>query len=120
MMLELNDYSITEVAYSGTETQVLRATHQPSGARAVVKLPAAGVTSARVLGRLFHEYEVLLKLADVPGVARLRALEQRGGLTALVLDDPGFRSLDRVLSEQGRLPVKAAVRIALELSRALE
>ncbi|WP_437808760.1 AAA family ATPase [Sorangium sp. So ce1078] len=120
MSLELNEYSLAEVVYAGAETQVIRAIHRPSGARVAIKLPVAEMPSARLVGRLIHEHEVLVKLADVPGVARAQALFQRRGVTALVLEDPGFRSLDRILAERGRLPVEAAVRVALKLARVLE
>jgi signal transduction histidine kinase/ActR/RegA family two-component response regulator/tRNA A-37 threonylcarbamoyl transferase component Bud32 len=119
MMPELSDYSLAEVIYAGAETQVIRAVHGPSGARVAVKLPAAELPSARLVGRLIHEHEVLQKLAAVPGVARARALEQRGGVTALVLEDPGFRSLDRVLDERGSLPLDAGLRLALALAQVL-
>jgi hypothetical protein len=104
-MLDLIDYAPEEVLYTGPQTQVIRALHRPSGARAVVKQPVAAAPSARVVGRLIHEHDMLVKLAPVAQVAKVRALEQRGGVTALVLEDPGLRSLDRVLAEQGRLPV---------------
>jgi len=119
-MPDLNHYALNEVIHAGTETQVIRAIHQPSGRRVAVKMPVSDTPSVRVVGRLLHEYEVLSKLATVSGVARVHALERHRGLAALVLEDPGFRSLDRVLQEQGRLPAKMAVRIALSVSRVLE
>src|SRR5690242_16080236 len=103
-MPELNDYSLGEVVRVGAETQVVRAIHRSSGARVVVKVPVAEVPSTRVIGRLIHEHGMLVKLAAVPGVAPVRALEQRSSLTALVLEDQGLRSLEEVLVERGRLP----------------
>src|SRR5512139_1263878 len=110
-MLALNDYSLGEVVHAGAETQVIRAVHRPTATRVVVKLPVADMPSTRSVGRLLHENEMLVKLASVPGVARARALEQRAGVTALVLEDPGFRSLEQVLAERGRLPLDMAVRV---------
>lgn len=119
-MCELADYFLGDVVYTGLETRVIRATHRSSGTRAVVKLPVAGAPSARVVGRLLHEHDMLVKLAAAAQVAKVRALTQQGGVTALVLEDPGLRSLDRVLAEKGRLPLEPALRVALSLSRALE
>lgn len=89
-MLELADYALGEVVYSGPETRVLRAVHRPSGARVAIKLPAADRPSARVLGRLVHEHEMLAKLATVAEVAKVRALEQRGVWQRSCWTTPGF------------------------------
>ncbi len=118
-MVELAGYSLQEVAYEGHETRVWRAIHEPSGARVAIKVPVAEVPSPRVLGSLIHEHQVLTQLAAVPGVARARALEQRGGTAALVLEDPGFRSLEHELARRGRLSVAAGLRLGGLLARAL-
>ncbi|WP_437990518.1 AAA family ATPase [Sorangium sp. So ce145] len=119
-MMELPDYTLEKVIYDGNETRVWRAVHVPSGARVAIKIPVAEVASPRVMGRLIHEHQVLMQLAEVPGVARARALEQRGGAAALVLEDPGLGSLDRLLTRRGRVPVGAALRLGRLLSRVLE
>ncbi|MDC0742541.1 AAA family ATPase [Polyangium mundeleinium] len=118
--MDLREYALGEVVYDGNETRVWRAVHVPSGARVAIKSPVAEVPSPRVLGRLIHEHQVLLQLAEVPGVARAQALLQQGGTAALVLEDPGLDSLDRLLAKQGRLPVGAALRLGRLLSRVLE
>ena len=110
-MVELGGYTPQEVAYEGHETRVWCAIHEGSGARVAIKVPVAEVPSPRVLGSLLHEHQVLGQLAAVPGVARARALEQRGGTAALVLEDPGFPSLERELARRGRLPVAAGLRL---------
>ncbi|MDI3289435.1 AAA family ATPase [Polyangium sp. 15x6] len=118
--MDLRDYTLGEVVYDGSETRVWRALHVPSGAHVAIKSPVAAVPSPRVLGRLIHEHQALMQLAEVPGVARARALVQQGGTAALVLEDPGLDSLDRLLAKQGRLPIGAALRIGRLLSRVLE
>lgn len=120
IMLQLPNYALTETLYEGFETRIQRAVHVPSGQRLVVKLPVAAPPSLRIVGRLLHEYQVLSKLAKVPGVARPWAIEQQGGSAALVLKDAGLPSLDRVLSERRRLPLAAALRLGLGLCRILE
>ncbi|WP_437644626.1 protein kinase domain-containing protein [Sorangium sp. So ce362] len=118
--MELRDYTLEKVVYDGDETRVWRAVHVPSRARVAIKIPVAEVPSPRVMGRLIHERKALMQLAEVPGVARARALEQQGGTAALVLEDPGLGSLDRLLAKQGRLPVGTALRLGRLLSRVLE
>ncbi|WP_437670161.1 AAA family ATPase [Sorangium sp. So ce131] len=118
--MELADYAVGEVVYEGSETRVCRAVHRPSGDRVVLKLPAAAAPSSRVTGRMMHEHHILTQLGAVPGVARARGLLQHGGAVGLVLEDPGFRSLDRLLAERGRLPVEAGLRLGALLARVLE
>ncbi|HLT40621.1 MAG TPA: protein kinase, partial [Enhygromyxa sp.] len=120
MHSELSDYLLTEVVYDGANMQVVRAVHRPTDARVVIKRPITVVSSARVFGRLLHEHAMLTRLAGVPGVARVRALEQHGGHVAIVLEDPNFRSLAKVLAERERLPIEVALRIGLALARVLE
>ncbi|KYF87595.1 hypothetical protein BE20_25550 [Sorangium cellulosum] len=118
--MDLRDYAVGEVLHEGTETRVCRAVHRPSGDRVVLKLPATPEPSSRVTGRLLHEHHILTQLGAVPGVPRARELVQQGGAVGLALEDPGLRSLDRVLAERGRLPVDAGLRLGALLARVLE
>ncbi|HVK69582.1 MAG TPA: hypothetical protein VM694_34225, partial [Polyangium sp.] len=113
-------YELGDIVYEGSETRVHRAVHLSSGAQVVVKVPVAEVPTPRVMGRLVHEHQVLRQLAAVPGVARVQACEQRNGTVALVLENPGFRSVDHVLAKQGRLSVAAGLRFGRRLARVLE
>lgn len=118
--LDPREYDLGEEVHAGTETRLFRAIHRPTGDRVVIKLPVEDAASARRFGRLLHEAEVLVKLAGVRGVVSARALLQHAGAPALVLDDPGFRSLDRVLAARGRLSLEAALRVGVALARVLE
>jgi len=119
-MAALSDYVLGESLYEASETRVRRAVHRESGARVALKTPVAAMPSARVLGCLAHEYQVLIELAAVPGVVRAHALEQHDGTVALVLEDPGLRSLDWFLAERERLPVDVSLRLGLRVAQALE
>ncbi|HTN84458.1 MAG TPA: AAA family ATPase [Sorangium sp.] len=114
------DYAVGEVLHEGAETRVCRAVHRPSGDRVVLKLPVADAPSSRVTGRILHEHQLLTQLGAVLGIVRARELLQQDGAVGLVLEDPGFRSLDRVLAERGRLPVEAGLRLGALLARVLE
>jgi predicted ATPase/signal transduction histidine kinase len=118
--MELKDYTLGDVVHEGAETRVCRAVHRPSAAHVVIKLPVLAAPSPRVLGRLVHEHQVLSLLATTAGVARARELLQQGGTALLVLEDPGFRSLERLLAERGRLPVMAGLRLGRRLAQVLE
>lgn len=116
---ELADYTLEETIYEGSETCVRRARHRSAGEPLVVKQPVSNPPRLRTVGRLLHEHQILGKLAAVPGVVRARALSHQAGSATLWLEDPGLRSLDRVLAERGRLPLAAALRVARALSRVL-
>jgi predicted ATPase/signal transduction histidine kinase len=119
-MASLSDYVLGETLYAGNETQVRRAVHRASGARVAVKMPVAQTASARVVGDLVHEYAVLMQLSAVPRVVRARELVRDDETAVLVLEDPGFRSLDRILAESERLPLEVGLRLGRQLARALE
>src|SRR5262249_9752920 len=51
---------------------------------------------------------------------KVRELLHRHTMPVLVLEDPGFRSLDRLLAERGRLPMDSVLRIGLALACVLE
>jgi PAS domain S-box-containing protein len=119
-MAALSEYVLGESLYEAAETRVRRAVHRESGARVALKTPVDAMPSARVVGCLAHEFQVLMQLSAVPGVVRVHALEQHDGTVALVLDDPGFRSLDQLLAERERLPVDVGLRLGLRVARALE
>ena len=116
----LQDYQLGETIYEGPETRIRRAAHLESGTRLVAKLPVAAAPSLRILGRLAHEAQILAKLSQVPGVVRVFALHQQGGSAVLLLQDPGFASLDRVLTERGALDGRSALQVGLGLCRVLE
>ncbi len=119
-MRQFADYTLAETLYEGRETRVQRAIHVPSGERLVVKLPVLDPPSLHTMGRLLHEYQILCRLSAVPGVVQVRAMIKEAGSAALFLQDPNLRSLDRILAEQARLPLAAALRVALALCRVLE
>jgi hypothetical protein len=97
-MAALSDYVLGEPLYEAAETRVRRAVHRESGVRVALKTPVAATPSARVVGCLAHEYQVLMQLSAVPGVERARALEQHHGPVNHVLEDTGVRCQDPLLS----------------------
>ena len=117
--MDLRDYAVGDVVYSGSETRVCLAVHRPSGTRVALKMLVADVPSPRAAGRLVHEHQVLTQLAAVPGVVRIRALEWYGSAPVLVFEDSGLRPLDKVLAERGRLPVAVGLGVARQVARVL-
>ena len=118
--VRLQDYTLGETVYEGPETRIRRARQKDATVPLVVKLPVTATPSLSIVGRLIHEHRMLGKLAHIPDVVRAQALVQEDGSAALILEDPGLRSLDRVLAERGRLALGAALQVARGLCRILE
>ncbi|NUP04532.1 MAG: AAA family ATPase [Polyangiaceae bacterium] len=114
-MLGLHDYALEAIVHETRDTRIRRATCLASGEHVVIKSPRAGTPSPRTVGRILHEHHILTKLAAVPGLPRVHALERGEGTAALVLYDAGLDPLSRILAERGRLPVDAALRVAMQL-----
>lgn len=119
-MLLLHEYTLGETLYEGPETCIRRALHHPSGEQVVIKQPISDHPSLHIIGRLVHEHRILAGLSHIPGIVRVRALERSAGSAALVLDDLGQQSLDRVLAKRGRLSFATALRIASGLCQTLD
>lgn len=115
----LLDCVLGEALYQGADTIVHRATSKRSGERLVIKMSRPGA-SLRSVGRLSHEHRILVKVSSVPGVVRVRNFEQADACAALLLEDQGLRSLDRLIMERGRMSIPEALELALELSRVLQ
>lgn len=118
-MLHLHDCDPREILYETPDILVRRVFHRPSGDVLVAKMSLSGSSTARVIGRLTHEYDLLVKLGDVPGVVRTRGLEREAGQAVLFLEDLQLHSLDRTLAAKRRLPVDMALRIGLGIARVL-
>lgn len=119
-MRQVSNYTLEETLYEGPETCVRHARHSPSGQKLVAKLPTSDPASPRMIGRLFHEYQVLCKLAHVDGVVRVRDFVEQEGSAVLFLVDPGWQSLEKIMQSQKRLTIEEALRIALSICQALD
>ncbi|HRI63133.1 MAG TPA: protein kinase [Polyangium sp.] len=109
-----------ETLHESPDTIVRRALHPPTGERLIAKMLVGTSGNQRLIGRLIHEHRLLVKLGNVPGVVRTRAIEQMGTQAVLWLEDQGLPSLDQVIAKRHPLPLLETLQIALETARALE
>jgi len=119
-MPHLHDCSLGEILFQAPDLIVRQVKHASSGESYVVKMSVPGVSNQKAIGRLIHEHQVLVKLADVPGVVRTRGIQHDGAQVVLWLEDQGLRSLDRILAERRHLPMEPALRMARDLSLTLQ
>jgi len=120
MLLHLEDCLLEELLHESAETLVQRVRHGVSGERYVVKMVVPGVAQQRAIGRLVHEHQLLSRLSDVPGIIRVKGFEHHAEQAVLWLEDQGLQSLDHLLTQWSRLPLRRALRLGLELSKVLD
>ncbi|WP_437945074.1 AAA family ATPase [Sorangium sp. So ce296] len=109
-------YAIIAVLHEGSDTLLYRAVREDDGLPVVLKVLRRDHADARALGRLRHEREVAAALST-PAIAKVYALGSAGGQAALILEDFGGRSLERLLGEP--MPLERFFPLALRLSDAL-
>ncbi|MGK4005827.1 AAA family ATPase [Sorangium sp. So ce1036] len=108
-------YNAVEVLHEGSDTLLYRAVRD-DGLPVVLKVLRRDHESPRALGRLRHEYEVGKRL-PAKAIVKPHALEALGDQAALVLEDFGGRSLDRL--QAGPMPLDRFLPLAVRLTDAL-
>ncbi|WP_437850539.1 AAA family ATPase [Sorangium sp. So ce363] len=114
-------YRVLEVLHQGADTILYRARREEDGRPVVLKVLRRDHASPHALGRLQHELEVARAL-DTAVIVRPYAMESLGDQAALVLEDFGGRSLDRLLDGDGPtrpMSIERFLPLALRLTGAL-
>ncbi|WP_437972278.1 ATP-binding sensor histidine kinase [Sorangium sp. So ce260] len=109
-------YAIIEVLCEGSDTLLYRGLRKDDGLPVVIKVLRHDHASPRARERLRHEYEVARAL-DTTAIVRPCALEMFGEQPALVLEDFGGVSLDRL--EDGPMPLERFFPLAVRVVEAL-
>ncbi|MDC0676284.1 sensor histidine kinase [Sorangium atrum] len=105
-------YAITETLHEGQTTRLLRAVRSADGCPVILKVLDPRRSRPKDIERLKHEYAIGKALSHEAIVAPL-ALETYEGLPALVVEDFGGESLDRLLGAPMKVDrfLELAVRI---------
>ncbi|XXX79566.1 AAA family ATPase [Sorangium sp. So ce134] len=109
-------YAIIAVLCEGSDTLLYRGVREDDGLPVVLKVLRRDHASPRALERLRHEYEVA-RAIDATAVVKPYALVMLGDQPALVLEDFGGVSLDRLL--EGPMPLERFFPLAVRLVEAL-
>ena len=106
-------YAITETLHEGSRSTLLRAVRTTDGRPALLKVLDPRRSGPDDIDRLKHEYAIG-KMLDIRSIVRPIALETYDGLPALVMEDFGGESLDRLLGAPLEIErfLQLAVRIA--------
>ncbi|WP_437893687.1 AAA family ATPase [Sorangium sp. So ce124] len=111
-------YRVLGVLHQGADTILYRARREKDGRPVVLKALRRDHASPRALGRLQHELEVARALRS-PAVVKACGIEPFRDQVTLVLEDFGGRSLDRLLDDDGPIPLERFFPLALRLAAAL-
>ncbi len=109
-------YTVTEVLGHGSRTTLYRALRNADGCSVVLKVLDPRRSRPKDLERLKHEHEIGELLA-IPAVVRPLALATYRGMPALVLEDFGGQSLDRLLGVP--MAVDRVLALAIRISMAV-
>ncbi|WP_437853931.1 AAA family ATPase [Sorangium sp. So ce363] len=109
-------YAIIEVLCEGSDTLLYRGVREDDGLPVVLKVLRRDHASPRALERLHHEYEIARAL-ETTAIIKPYALETLGDQPALVLEDFGGVSLDRL--QDGPMPLERFFPVAVRLVEAL-
>ncbi|WP_437567112.1 AAA family ATPase [Sorangium sp. So ce542] len=115
-MPDSSHYLVLEVLHTGADTILYRARRAEDRRPVVLKVLRRDHASPRALARLRHEHEVA-RAIDAPVIVKTHAIEAFGDQVALVLEDFGGRSLDRLLD--GPMPLDRFLPLARRLAAAL-
>jgi serine/threonine protein kinase len=115
---QLDHYRIDAVASRSGMATIFRATDLQSARRVAIKVPHPEMESDPVLFNRFHREEEIGKLLNHPGIMKVYDDEKRSQVY-MVMEWAEGRLLRQILTEQKKLPVDRAVKIALGICDAL-
>lgn len=110
-MLELDDYTISQLLYEDALTRVYRGIDRQRHLRVILKTPRGATPDARSVARMRRDYEFLAELSCA-GVARPITVLEHGRSVVLVQEDAG----GELLSAMGPTPCPLEVFFPLALS----
>ncbi len=116
----LGSFRLDETLGSGAMGVVYRATHEPSGRIAAVKIVHTELgQKGKVFERFEREAEILKQLSH-PNIVRWLAWGRYKGTSYFAMEYVEGPTLEKVLQDRGELPWREAVDLAIQLCDALQ
>ncbi|OJH39093.1 trifunctional serine/threonine-protein kinase/ATP-binding protein/sensor histidine kinase [Cystobacter ferrugineus] len=116
-MLQLPGYALLGLLQSTSSNLLYRALREVDGQPVILKTPRSDFPGARERAHLQHEYTLLQRLRDTPGVIQVHAYELLQERPVLVLENVGGTSLSEHLEQP--FPLARFLPIALDLCTTL-
>ena len=93
----INGYQLIETIHTGAKTVIYRGKKESAPGEAIVKTLKAEYPTLEEIARLRHEYQILQSL-NLSGTIKTLALENYGNGVAIILEEFGSRSLEKLLA----------------------
>jgi len=116
-MFAISGCQITAEIYSGINTVIYRAYDEVRQISVIIKALKSEYPTLEEITRLRQEYAIVHNL-NCEGVVKTYSLEKHGNGLAIILEDFGCYSLDRLLASQ-KLELKEILRLAIVLAQTL-
>jgi eukaryotic-like serine/threonine-protein kinase len=116
---QLDHYRIDSLAARSGMASIFRATDLLTGRPVAIKVPHPEMESDPVFFERFHREQEIGKTMDHPGVMKVMP-DDGHSQVYMVMEWVEGRLLRQILTEQGKLPIERAVRIALGICDALD
>jgi len=117
-MIELHGYRLGNVIHKSAKTTVYKGIREEDGKPVAVKILNAEYPPARDIAMFRQEYSITATL-DIEGVLRCLSAEKYKNGLALVTEDFGGVSLDRIIEKLGKPDLRQALEISLKVSNVL-
>ncbi len=116
--MELPGYQINEKIYEGPRTLVYRGIRLCDNQKVVIKLMSEEYPTFSELLQFRNQYAISKNL-DLPGIVKSLSLEAYRNGYALVMEDSGGISLDKVRAKKEQIDLETALKIAIQLAEIL-
>ncbi|MDM8551896.1 AAA family ATPase [Desulfobacterales bacterium HSG2] len=117
-MTELYGYKLENIIHKSAKTTVYKGVREADGKPVAVKILNAEHPPARDIAELRQEQSITATL-DTEGVLRCLSAEKYKNGLALITEDFGGVSLDRIIERPGKPNLRQALEISLKVSSAL-
>lgn len=119
MVSNLPGYQISESLYAGERTLVYRGLRSSDSLAVAIKVLRNEYPSFSELVQFRNQYAIAKNL-NPSSIVKPLSLERYGNGYALVMEDWGATSLDKVLAENGSLDLESCLKIAIQLADILQ
>ena len=116
---QIDHYALEKLISASTTASTYRGTDLRTGRQVAIKIPRIDVESDPLFYQRFSREQEIAKTLDHPSIVEFIKDETRSRVY-LVMEWVEGQSLRQILNEQGKLPPKRAVSIAVNICEALE
>lgn len=100
MAVYIPGYEIIDTIHESDDTLVYKASSHSGSGSVIIKMLKKGEPLSEEAGRFIREYEMVRRI-NLDGIVKVISLEKAGNTIAMIMEDIGGQSLDRLIPENG-------------------